>query len=556
VPKFPVTPSLADVPALPTHSPSVIPLAMRSTSSAARGARAGAEVWSRYRLVGWLMLFAINLLGTLPWWHVSFPIVDLAEMVYQVRRLQLGYVPYRDTFTHHFLGYVAPFYAIATFTPLTPFVLKAASVSFNFATAILAFATVRELARERYAWLAAFLAVTTGWFWGWQGFGFNIQSHMAPLLALMILMTVKACVRGSAPALWSVTLCGGCLVTCDQRAAVFLLLPGLVLLSIPHLRAVRTVAVAVVTGVLVPVLAALYLWRVGAWPDFIQQTIVFPMYYRNHGLESDVPFALLWLAFVLATEPVTFVLAVVGVATVWLRDLRRWVGPVLGGGLLGAALYSIAGGRVYPYYFLLFGPFLVIVLALLPASLPARSRASRALFALLGVLGLFDATQSAVSVARTGTAFVPDTESAVRQAAAYIHAHTRPTDGVLVWGFAPQLYVLSDRFHAFRDAGLLSVAGGNFSSRSAVHQGRVPAMVAEFDRYMLETPPVFVAVYTLTRQAGAVCAGKGVIQQNMDFRRVAHLAGLQRILTRDYALVLTTEGPCDRVELFRFRQPL
>ena len=59
------------------------------------------------RAAGWITLFGLNLLGTLPWWQVSFPIVDLAERVYEVRRRQLGYLPYRDTFTHHFLGYIA-----------------------------------------------------------------------------------------------------------------------------------------------------------------------------------------------------------------------------------------------------------------------------------------------------------------------------------------------------------------------------------------------------------------------------------------------------------------
>jgi hypothetical protein len=51
----------------------------------------------------WAMLFGINSLGILPWFHVAFPTVDLAAIVFDVGRLRAGYVPYRDTFNHHFV---------------------------------------------------------------------------------------------------------------------------------------------------------------------------------------------------------------------------------------------------------------------------------------------------------------------------------------------------------------------------------------------------------------------------------------------------------------------
>ncbi len=105
--------------------------------------------------VGWVALFFVSVLGMLPWLNVQFPIVDLAEMVYEVRRLQLGYVPYRDTFTHHFVGYIVPFWLLNSVLPLTPVVLKVVSVCFNVGTAITTFFTIRDIADRNTAWLTS-----------------------------------------------------------------------------------------------------------------------------------------------------------------------------------------------------------------------------------------------------------------------------------------------------------------------------------------------------------------------------------------------------------------
>ncbi len=66
-------------------------------------------------VAAWAALLAVNVVGVLPWLHTEFPNVDLAAMVFDVRRIELGYVPYRDTFTHHFAGYLVPFVIIGRF---------------------------------------------------------------------------------------------------------------------------------------------------------------------------------------------------------------------------------------------------------------------------------------------------------------------------------------------------------------------------------------------------------------------------------------------------------
>src|SRR6187431_1852776 len=239
-------------------------------------------------VAAWLALFAVNILGIVPWARMTFPLVDLAEIVYQVRRFQLGYVPYRDTFTHHFLGFTLPIFAVGTFAPLTAVTLKLITLCFNFATAIGVWLILREVSRPQVAWLGAFLTVTVGWFWSWQGYGFNVQSCLTPMIAGVMLCVVRSCLRSRPISVYVASVWAGVLLICDQRALAFLPLLILPFLFAPALRRWRVIGLAALALGLAPSLAALYLWRSGAWSDFIEQTLIFPVVYRNHG----VPFAL------------------------------------------------------------------------------------------------------------------------------------------------------------------------------------------------------------------------------------------------------------------------
>ncbi len=134
----------------------------------------------------------------------------------------------------------------------------------------------------------------------------------------------------------------------------------------------------------------------------------------------------------------------------------------------------------------------------------------------------------------TGSLFVPRTENAVETAAEYMRENSSPQDGVLVWGFAPQIYVLSGRYNTFKDATLLSITGGNFASVSTKDQGLLPDMVASFEEYLSRQPPKLIVVYTLTRVSTGPCAGKGIMQRNLDFNQVPHLWRLRDLIAASY----------------------
>jgi len=470
-------------------------------------------------------------------------------MVFEVRRLQLGFVPYRDTFTHHFLGYLAPFYALGSIVVLTPAVLKVACLCFNFITAILVWLTLRELGDRRAAWLGAFLTVTAGWFWSWHAFGFNIQSYLTPALAAVILLAVRASIGGRRGSLYACAFWCGVLATFDQRAMLFSTLLAVPIAFAPGLRQTRVLGVTTVALAIVPLIGIGYLWQAGALRDFIEQTLVFPLRYRNTGVPFAVgPFLSAWLGSWVGGERIAVPVMLASALAACIVERRLAVRTLWLLTLGCAAGYAALGGRPYPNYFLIFGPVSLLLMSLAPSYAATWSRtAGRALGIALVVLGVFCAVRPALLRSATGSVFLPANETTIDAVAAHVRERTSPNDGLLVWGFAPQIYVLSDRFRTFRDAGLLSVAGANFASTDARAQGRVPNMVREFDRYLKETPPRMIVSYRLTSES---CGAKGVVQHNLDYERAAHLRTLRDLIAEAYRVSLVTDGPCEHAEVF------
>jgi hypothetical protein len=508
-------------------------------------------VSSRARsIAAWTGLFILNGFGILPWLAVKFPTVDLAEMLYQVRRIEAGYVPYLDTFTHHFLGYVLPFLVLDEWVTLTPDILKITALCFNDFSAVMLFLALRDIASERTAWFGAFLTVTVGWFWNWQGYAFNVQSYLTPLFSLALFLTVRACTHKATTAYWGAAAVTGALLTCDQRAVAFIPLLAVPPVFFPEFRVVRALGGAVLCLVLPVAVAAGCIWASGAWPQFVEATFVFPMRYRDSTMASrPLTFLLSVVKFLLLSEPVASASCLLALVLLVLRDQRHWLKAAMGAALAGAGLYATAGGHIYPNYFVILGPPMLALTSMLPGQLRTFSRWSAsgaAAGVLLGALAL-SVPIRAISVPRLTGVVQNATIDAV---ADFVQRRSAPDDGVLVWGFAPQIYVLSGRIRTFRDAGLLTVAGSNFSSTASSKQRRVPAMVAEFEDYMDRTPPRILVYYNLKPAPGNLCSGMGVVQENFDFRAVSHLKPLRQHLSRSYGLEEVVEGPCDRAEIF------
>jgi hypothetical protein len=396
--------------------------------------------------------------------------------------------------------------------------------------------------------------VTAGWFWSWQGFGFNVQSCFTPIISGAILLVVRACTREQRSSLCGAAFLCGVLAICDQRALVFIGLLVLPFLFAPRLRRWSVAGLVLVSVATIPALAAWYLWREGAWTDFIEQTLLFPLRHRNQGVHVGLrPWISSWLGTWLGGERVAVPLMLAGLVAAFLMESRRSLKAVWLMSVLCAAGYATLGGRSYPNYFLVFGPITLVLVSLLPSYVggrwPALGKAAGASLIAFGVLcGL----RPVLLFLGTGSFFLTPNEGTTNAAADYVRSHTSVQDSVLVWGFAPDIYVLSDRFRTFRDEGLLSIAGGNFASSSSNQPGLLPHMVREFDDFLTATAPRVIAVYGVVTEP---CPGKGIILRNLDYHTNPDLKRLRDLIASSYRSELVLNGPCDRAELYALRDP-
>ncbi len=85
------------------------------------------------------------------WFNLDYLTTDLAQLIYHAKELAIGRIPYRDIFSHHFLGLLLPLRVIDIIWSISPGQQWALCLAYNFCNAILIFLIVRELASPREA---------------------------------------------------------------------------------------------------------------------------------------------------------------------------------------------------------------------------------------------------------------------------------------------------------------------------------------------------------------------------------------------------------------------
>jgi hypothetical protein len=192
-------------------------------------------------------------------------------------------------------------------------------------------------------------------------------------------------------------------------------------------------------GVLAPWLAfALWFALHGALGDFVDAVFL----YQRHWIAMiDPPWSDVAHGFVATAIPALaplWVAAAAGIAVTWRIDRRR--AAFLIAWIASAIVAVVLQRQLAGYHFLL----LVPPLAFAGGLAIADRRGRYALIAVAVLLGL-----AARDWARTyhTTSYVQGTYDPRPQAevASYVTAHTRASDGILVWALAPAIYALSDR---------------------------------------------------------------------------------------------------------------
>jgi hypothetical protein len=493
-----------------------------------------------------------------PWWNIDYVHVDHAQIMYHAKAWHAGRIPYRDDWLHHFCGYVIPVYLLGFLFPIGPGLLKGLCIGMKLLTALINARTAYLLAGRSAAVLAAFLTVSMGMFFAWQGNILNAQGFQEPLLAMMLYYVLRAGLRGECRSLCQAAAAWSVLVLVDQRALVFGSLLVISLVFHPQLRALRSIALTVLAGSVCPIVACGILWYLGAWQAFWEQTIIYPLRYRNQGVSQFGSMRMsviqrLRIFALLETPAVLFACA--GALAILCKEKRRIVVWVFVIALASALVYMLAGGRLYTNYALIASPILILSCALLPNYVAAdeRRRMAAAAYAVVIVTAIVSWLPPFWSMGRNETVYFSGDESVARDVARTVRDESPANADVLVWGYKPQVYLHADRLSWFRDMSLISVAGGNFRSTRREDQGMDPEMLAEFRRRLEESAPEIIVYYEKKRVSptGRYVFGRGEVQDNMDFRRNDHLKFLADKLDREYASWKVFESPIERAEIYR-----
>jgi hypothetical protein len=509
-----------------------------------------------------LLLTMASCCGVVPWWNIDYVHVDHAQILYHARAWHEGRFPYRDDWLHHFCGYVVPVYVLGFILPIGPGLLKGLCITLKLLTAVINAKAAHLLAGKKAGVLAAFLTVSMGMFFAWQGNILNAQGFQEPLLALTLYFALRAALAGDRRSLSMAALLESVLILCDQRALLFA--PVLVLPCFLHqqLRTGRTVLQAILSGIIVPCIGLVFLWWHNALTPFLEQTIVFPSLYRNQGVDQ---FGSIWTSaferlriFALLERPAVM-LGCCGAVAIALIEKRRFVKWLFSYGAAAAIAYMLVGGRLYTNYALIISPILVLAAALLPAYMANRysPQAAAIAYAVTMTTGLVAWAPPFMSMARGQTVYFSGDESVARDVASVVKHETPASSGLLVWGYKPQVFLHADRLSWFRDVSLISVGGANFRAAGSQDQGIEPGMLAEFQKQLRESPPDIIVHYQKkpVTPRGRYVFGRGEIQENMDFRKVDHLKFFAETIDRDYTSWKVFESPIERAEIYRRRQP-
>ena len=420
---------------------------------------------------------------------------DTAHMVYNAREIVAGRVPYRDVWNHHFLGFLVPLVVIERLFGLSLTTLG----MLLFVVQLLTLLGTRKILQNlglsgRSLDVGTMFAALLSWLPGWQGNILNCQSLLLPLVTWSFLGFLRIAEKKEGGLAFRVGLLLGLALASDQRLLV-LLLPAFValLLSGACIRLGALLGLGIVS-ILLP--AGIYLSVEGAIPEFISQTFIFPFRFRNAGLQA--PFLERFLQTVFAciqSEPILLCSLICAplafIFPDFLKIPRRKL-SIVGGMAVVGLLYCSFGGRTYLNYALLFGPFTIVVFLLGALRLIERSQPMpRRLGA--GFLLLFASLIASHTIVLNYDGLVSSNEGN-QQVAAYIEAHTTPTQQIFVWGYCPQIYILSHRLTGLREMGLLTIQGERLHGSGAGNEHIVKEFVEEFYRYLKNNPPDYVIV--------------------------------------------------------------
>lgn len=395
-----------------------------------------------------LILFAaLYLCLRVPTSPLVLPYYDDGETLYHTLSLLEGRIPYRDNYTHHFLGYVLPFFVLAKFIGFSTALIPIAATLTVVLTGFFVFLITRMFANFLVALLAGLLLVSAR-----QPFelSFFIQYEINLFFTVILLLAIQA-VRGSSTrALFGAFLIAGFAFVCDQRALALVFIPAVAALLSPTRPRLRLYTGATLSFLTLPLAALAYLYYHGAVTQFIEQTVIFPKQYRiaSHGL-LDILTQGVWIhRHLMNSVPIHLYGTAIGLIYLLTR-LAEKKDPALW--LLIAAIVPLTvmpflGGRDFDYYTITWIPYLSI-LAALGAKL---FRLRKIHWIYCGALALPPIIALAVAY-QSKDRFIDSNYSGdgVEEVEQFLVATIKPEETLHIWGYRPDLYARLERLSPY-----------------------------------------------------------------------------------------------------------
>jgi hypothetical protein len=412
-------------------------------------------LWGRRASVAWLALAVLGLRSaSFVFGLLNIDECDFALIARTVRAGGLLYVDVADLKPP--LAYLA--YLPAAF--LGDAAMRVLGAAVVLGTALLLRAAARRwTGSEEVGWAAAWCALAAGLV---EVPSVNAEVLMNLPSAAALYLYVRAEREGRRGLDLLAGGCAGLASLCKHQAAILVVALGaaLLLLGWRERRGPWARLALLAAGFALPWAGALAAWAaLGHAPEFIDWVVARNVGYVGTGATSPWPRLLLALAVcVLGAAPLPWFLA--------LREARGPAEPVRTALvlLLGLTWLPVsAGGRFYEHYFLQFVPPLALLAAPQAVALGRRagalSRRARVVLAVLLVAPV--AGYLAFTLGRGVAGRYPGQNPTARAAAAWIDAHSAPSDRMLVWGHFSPVYCLARRLPGTR---FISTAwhAGNF----------------------------------------------------------------------------------------------
>jgi hypothetical protein len=460
------------------------------------------------------LLFIFYFFLKIPTLPYPLAFYDDAETLYHTLILSQNKIPYVDDYTHHFLGYILPFYLIAKCIGICPAVVTLTAAINQTATASVLYHILKLvstppllcllgallLISAREPWVLSFfqqyqinLLIVLIWY-----FGIKAIKHLTDTRK----NTSKSTFLMYEGLSW---LSAGVATIYDQRAVVLLTIPFMLTLILHVSKNVQLdrfatsrqielktlLAYAFINkkklllrymnflniAFLPAALCILYLWNYGALEKFFEQTLLFPFLFRSgsKGLSNSIYDSYRIYLFLIVDTPILVCAGIVGGFYIFQKIKNSLITGffphstcnilpylLLCSSLPALFVMPLLGGRPFQYYSITWLPLLVLASIISIRSFKRKDSIlfKTYLFFLSAplLLSLINVLRNIPVTPLVNTYYEGD---GINEVTDYLQHNMSPDDSIYVWGYRLDVYTSINKTALFPFANNLIIHPDN-----------------------------------------------------------------------------------------------